>query len=109
VTVKIEKTEAKTLKKISQSSKAIKFLNTKNSKGYYVLSFTDNGIGISKEDQKKLFSRFFRSQKVLESKTEGTGLGLFITKSIVNMHNGDIWFTSTPGQGSTFYFSLPIN
>jgi signal transduction histidine kinase len=63
---------------------------------------------VTEEDQKKLFTRFFRSKKVLKSEAEGTGLGLYITKSIINLHKGDIWFTSQLNKGSTFYFSLPI-
>jgi len=77
-------------------------------KGYLVFSVSDSGIGISPQDQRKMFTRFFRSQKVLNSETEGTGLGLYITKSIVDLHGGDIWFTSRLGRGSVFNFSLPI-
>ncbi len=109
VHIGLKKVGPNEIKKISQGLEVAKIVNTKNQQGYLVFSFKDTGIGISPEDQKKLFSRFFRSSKVLESKTEGTGLGLFITKSIVSLHKGDIWFESTPGVGSTFYFSLPIN
>ncbi len=79
-----------------------------NRYGYLIFSVSDSGIGISPQDQKKLFSRFFRSQKVLHSEAEGTGLGLYISKSIIELHGGDVWFTSKLNEGSTFYFSLPI-
>lgn len=109
VFVQLKQVSSEKIQEISKSTELVKLTNTKNKNGYLIFSFKDTGIGISKDDQKKLFSRFFRSSKVLESKTEGTGLGLFITKSIVSLHRGDIWFESEPNVGSTFYFSLPIN
>ena len=73
-----------------------------------VVAVKDTGIGIPAAEQEKMFTRFFRSKNVLQSKAEGTGLGLYITKSIVNLHRGDVWFMSLEGQGSTFFISLPI-
>ncbi|NUM25288.1 MAG: HAMP domain-containing histidine kinase [Candidatus Buchananbacteria bacterium] len=108
VILALEKVSGADLKKISQDLPTANLSFTSNKNGYLVLSIKDSGIGISDEDQNKLFTRFFRSKKVLTSKTEGTGLGLYITKSIVNLHRGDIWFTSKLGSGSTFYISLPI-
>lgn len=96
------------LLKISRRSLSANIININNSKGYAVVSIRDTGMGITVADQKKMFSRFFRSRDVLKSKIEGTGLGLFITRSILNLHHGDIWFTSQPKKGSTFNFSLPL-
>jgi len=68
----------------------------------------DNGVGIPAEDQKKIFQKFFRSRNVLKYQTEGTGLGLFITKSIIKASKGKMGFWSKEGQGSTFWFEIPI-
>jgi signal transduction histidine kinase len=68
----------------------------------------DNGIGISLEDQKKIFQKFFRSDDQKAREAPGTGLGLNITKSLVEMMGGRIWFESEYRQGTTFHFTVPI-
>ena len=68
----------------------------------------DTGIGIPKEAIPKLFTKFFRVSSVLEQGSKGTGLGLFISKSIISMHGGEINVESEVGHGSTFSFTLPI-
>lgn len=68
----------------------------------------DTGKGIPPEAQAELFNKFFRVSGPMEGGTKGTGLGLYITKSLVEMHHGRIWVTSEVGKGSTFSFSLPI-
>ena len=108
VFLSLKKYTGPALKKIDKSLSTADITHTENKKGYLVLAVKDTGIGISEEDQKKLFTRFFRSKKVLKTEAEGTGLGLYITKSIINLHGGDIWFTSQLGKGSVFYFSLPL-
>lgn len=70
-----------------------------------VVSIIDTGIGIKEEDKPKVFEKFWRSEDV--SKSEGSGLGLFITKFLVEALGGKIWFESKKDQGSTFSFSLP--
>jgi len=67
----------------------------------------DDGIGIPEEDKKKIFSKFFRGYNVLKSGIEGTGLGLFIVKNIVEKHGGKIWFESEVNKGTTFHFTIP--
>jgi len=68
----------------------------------------DSGIGIPKEQQKRVFEKFFRADNAIKTETEGTGLGLFICKNIIEAHNGKIWFKSKKGKGTTFWFTLPI-
>ncbi len=72
------------------------------------ISVADTGIGISKENQQKIFDRFFRADDPLVQETPGTGLGLPITASLVQMHGGQIWVESELGEGSTFTFTLPL-
>ena len=75
---------------------------------YLCLSVSDTGIGISPKDQARIFNRFFRGDDPVVRETPGTGLGLSIAKSIVELHNGQMWFRSEPGQGSTFSFTIPL-
>ena len=67
----------------------------------------DNGIGISPENQKKIFQKFFRADDQKVRDIPGTGLGLNITKTLVEMQGGKIWFESLPDQGTTFHFTVP--
>lgn len=68
---------------------------------------SDTGIGISKKEIPRLFTKFFRGRNVLALDTRGTGLGLYISSSIVHNHQGKIWVESEEGKGSTFFFTIP--
>ncbi len=68
----------------------------------------DNGLGMTPEDQKKLFQKFFRSDDAEARKSPGTGLGLNITKSLVELQGGKIWFESEFRAGTTFHITIPI-
>ena len=57
---------------------------------------------------KRIFTKFFRSQKVIQMETQGTGLGLFITKNIIRRHGGKAWLTSEEEKGTTFFITLPL-
>lgn len=72
------------------------------------ISVMDTGIGISSEDQKKLFQPFTQIDASASRQYCGTGLGLALVKKIVNLHKGDIWVESAVGKGSTFTFSIPL-
>jgi signal transduction histidine kinase len=69
---------------------------------------TDQGIGIPKADQEKIFGRFFRAQNALRVETDGSGLGLFIVRGIIQRHGGDVSFESEEGKGTTMKFRLPL-
>ncbi len=83
-------------------------LSVKYSKAEVTISFQDTGIGIPKSEQWRLFTKFFRSSNAVRAQTEGTGLGLFITKNIIEKHGGKIWLESKENKGTTFYFTIPI-
>jgi signal transduction histidine kinase/DNA-binding response OmpR family regulator len=68
----------------------------------------DTGLGIAPEDQQRVFEEFYQVGQGLTEKTEGTGLGLALTKKFVELHGGTIWVDSVLGHGSTFTFTLPI-
>lgn len=73
-----------------------------------LFSCADTGIGIGEGDKNKIFSKFYRSPNVSALAPDGSGLGLYISKAIVEKSGGKIWFESVEGKGSTFSFSLPI-
>lgn len=74
-----------------------------------LISVKDNGIGIPTAEQKNIFSRFFRAANAIKHNGEGTGLGMYLAKMIVDIADGKIWFESKEGQGTTFYITLPEN
>jgi signal transduction histidine kinase len=72
------------------------------------IAVQDNGIGISPADQKKIFQKFYRADDQKVRDVPGTGLGLNITKTLVEMQGGQIWFESAVDEGTTFHFTVPI-
>lgn len=72
------------------------------------VSVQDFGLGIPKEEQGKIFERFFRVKGKREKGIAGLGLGLYISHEIIKQHHGKLWLESEEGKGSTFYFSLPL-
>jgi len=74
----------------------------------FVISVTDNGIGIPINDQRHIFEKFFRAQNANQTLTDGNGLGLYFVKWVAEQHGGHVWFESTQNVGSTFYLAFPI-
>ncbi|MDD5152813.1 MAG: HAMP domain-containing sensor histidine kinase [Candidatus Pacebacteria bacterium] len=75
--------------------------------GHVKLSVKDNGIGIPKNVQNKIFTLFYRAPNATQVEIDGSGAGLYLSKKILNKHGTDIWFESEEGKGSTFYVTLP--
>ena len=75
---------------------------------FVVVSVRDHGIGISPEDQTRLFQPFQRLDRTIEAAVLGVGLGLVVCRRLVEVHGGRIWVESEKGKGSTFFFTLPI-
>lgn len=78
-------------------------------KPFVLISVEDTGLGISREDLPRLFTKFFRSKAAIKGQTSGIGLGLYLAKNIIDRHGGKIWAKSAIGRGSVFTFSLPID
>ena len=72
------------------------------------IAVSDNGIGIPKEDQEKIFSKFFRAANAVRFFTDGSGLGLSVVKYYVEESGGTIRFESKENKGTTFFVSIPL-
>jgi signal transduction histidine kinase len=71
-------------------------------------SIADDGIGIPLDAQGRIFNKFFRAENAAKLVPEGSGLGLSLVKTLVEEWGGKIWFKSLPGEGTTFYFTIPL-
>ena len=80
----------------------------KTSGDYFLFSVADNGFGIPKEEQAHIFSKLFRADNVRELDVEGTGLGLYIVKEVVEKLGGRVWFESVEHKGTTFFVVMPF-
>jgi len=83
-------------------------LTSAEEEGFLEVVVADNGIGISPEDQGRLFIRFFRAESALQTDSAGAGLGLYITRALVTLHSGRIWLESELGKGATFHVTFPM-
>jgi len=74
-----------------------------------MVKVADQGIGIPEKDQGKVFQKFFRADNVASKETEGSGLGLYLAKQVVEASGGKIGFESRENEGSVFWFALPLS
>jgi PAS domain S-box-containing protein len=93
--------------KYSPDAKKVIVASIKDKKNI-TLTIQDFGLGIPKEEQSKVFDRFYRVRGKKENSIPGLGLGLYISSEIIKQHKGKIWVESVEGKGSTFSFSLPL-
>ena len=77
-------------------------------KSNLLVKVSDTGYGIPRHEQEKIFTKLFRAGNIKEKETTGSGLGLYISKYIIEQFRGKIWFESEENKGSTFYFTIPI-
>ncbi|HAS00274.1 MAG: Multi-sensor signal transduction histidine kinase [Candidatus Moranbacteria bacterium GW2011_GWC2_37_73] len=97
-------------------SNAIKYIDgngkvevvVENDDGFAQVCVRDDGVGIPKNEQDNIAKKFFRSNNSIKNRTDGTGLGLYIAKNIVEQSGGKLWFKSIENVGSEFYFSIPL-
>lgn len=93
--------------KYSPNQKVIE-ISVEKTAGMAQVCVKDKGLGIKIEDQAKLFDRYFRVNSVDTKSVSGFGLGLYLSAEIIKRHNGKVWVESKIGNGSSFYFSLPV-
>ncbi len=91
----------------SRGKKAIS-INIEHDKKQVTFKVTDSGVGIPKDQQPKIFSKFFRAANGKKLQSGGTGIGLYIAKSSIEAMGGTINFVSIPNEGTTFWFTLPV-
>src|SRR5204863_8797027 len=94
--------------KISTPVKPIE-VRVEQDKHEVTIAVRDEGVGISEEQQRHIFERFYHVHDGANASIEGLGLGLYIAHEIVVRHGGRMWLESKPGKGSAFYFSLPLS
>ncbi|RZM28473.1 MAG: HAMP domain-containing histidine kinase [Pedobacter sp.] len=93
--------------KYSEKDTTIKVITKLDNKDQIMVGVVDEGMGISEDNLKSIFNKFYRTEDVLKTHS-GLGMGLYVTSKIVHAHEGSIWAESNVGKGSGFYFTLPV-
>ena len=83
-------------------------VSAKKEDHFVTVCVADTGIGIPVSQQPNIFKRFYRASNATRIHTDGSGLGLFLVRTIVEHHGGKVWFESVEGQGTSFFVSLPL-
>jgi signal transduction histidine kinase len=94
--------------KYSPPNTSITISITKNN-NFVITQIQDQGYGIPEAQQSRLFEKFFRADNIKQKETDGTGLGLYLVKIILDLLSGTIWFKSAENTGTTFWVSLPVS
>ncbi|MFH0951532.1 MAG: ATP-binding protein [bacterium] len=84
------------------------YISTSKDKHYVIIAVKDYGYGIPKAEQPRIFTKLFRADNVKTRKVEGTGLGLYVAKSVIDAFRGKIWFVSEENKGTTFFIAIPL-
>lgn len=84
-------------------------VSTRMLNGELEIGVKDTGIGIPSSEQEKIFEKFYRATNAKKLDSVGSGLGLFTSKTIIERHGGKLWFESSEDQGTTFFFTIPMN
>jgi hypothetical protein len=93
---------------VKYSEKGVVMFKCEYIQNYYMFSVSDEGVGIIDDFKEHIFERFYKFSHFEKKEHAGTGLGLAITYNLIERLGGEIWFDSTPGQGTNFYFTLPV-
>ena len=84
-------------------------LRTRVDDGFAIVTVSDTGVGLTPDVRARIFERFYQAEPLLTRKAGGAGIGLFVTKAIIEAHGGSVFADSPgPGQGSTFGFTIPL-
>jgi len=106
MTIAISNLVDNALRYVKPKSKIV--ISIRADKGEIEFQIKDSGLGIPKNQQNKIFTKFFRASNILKIDIRGIGLGLYISKNIIEAHGGKVWFESEQNKGSAFYFTIPV-
>jgi len=95
--------------KYNTKNGSVRIILERTGSEYVKVSVRDSGVGIPEEERDSIFKKFYRGSNAEQLEPNGNGLGLFITKNIINRHGGQIGFETEVGRGTTFWFTIPLD